>query len=109
MSEHYAPSRTQELIYGCMGLGGSWSAEPYAAEHVEQAAAAIDAALDAGITLFDHADIYRGGKSEAVFGEVLAITPGLRERIRLQAKCGIRLNEQGLETHYDLSLSLIHI
>jgi aryl-alcohol dehydrogenase-like predicted oxidoreductase len=58
-----------------MGLGGSWSAEPYESEHVDQAAAAIDAALDSGITLFDHADIYRGGKSEAVFGEVLAI-PG---------------------------------
>jgi predicted oxidoreductase len=93
----------QELIYGCMGLGGSWSAEPYAPQHVEQAAAAIDAALESGITLFDHADIYRSGKSEAVFGEVLAITPGLRERIRIQTKCGIRLNEQGLETHYDLS------
>jgi predicted oxidoreductase len=86
-----------------MGLGGSWSAEPYASAHVDEAAAAVDAALDAGISLFDHADIYRSGKAEAVFGEVLAATPGLRGRIRLQTKCGIRLNEQGLETHYDLS------
>jgi predicted oxidoreductase len=86
-----------------MGLGGSWSAEPYASAHVDEAAAAVDAALDAGISLFDHADIYRSGKAEAVFGEVLAGTPGLRGRIRLQTKCGIRLNEQGLETHYDLS------
>ena len=86
-----------------MGLGGSWSSEPHSSMHVDEAAAAVAAALEAGITLFDHADIYRGGKSEAVFGEVLANTPGLRERIRLQTKCGIRLNEQGLETHYDLS------
>lgn len=86
-----------------MGLGGSWSSEPHSSADVEEAAAAVDAALEVGITLFDHADIYRGGKSEAVFGEVLAQTPGLRERIRLQTKCGIRLNEQGLETHYDLS------
>lgn len=93
----------QELIYGCMGLGGSWSTEPHDAAHVDQAAAAIDAALDIGITLFDHADMYRSGKSEAVFGEVLARTPGLREQIRLQTKCGIRLNERGLETYYDLS------
>jgi predicted oxidoreductase len=91
------------MIYGCMGLGGSWSAEPYASAHVDEAAAAVDAALEAGITLFDHADIYRSGKAEAVFGEVLAGTPGLRGRIRLQTKCGIRLNEHGLETHYDLS------
>ncbi|WP_411373961.1 aldo/keto reductase family oxidoreductase [Arthrobacter sp. MPF02] len=93
----------QELIYGCMGLGGSWSDEPHGSAHVDEAAAAIHAALDVGITLFDHADIYRNGKSEAVFGEVLAATPGLRDRIRLQTKCGIRLNEQGLQTHYDLS------
>jgi len=94
---------TQELIYGCMGLGGSWSAEPYSSAHVDEAAAAVDAALDAGITLFDHADIYRNGKAEAVFGEVLARTQGLRERIRLQTKCGIRLGEQGLDAFYDLS------
>ncbi|MEW1805749.1 aldo/keto reductase [Pseudarthrobacter sp. NPDC080039] len=97
----------QEVIYGCMGLGGSWSDEPHNAAHVDQAAAAVQAALDAGITLFDHADIYRSGKAEAVFGEVLAATPGLRERIRLQTKCGIRLNERGLKTHYDLSREAI--
>lgn len=97
----------QELIYGCMGLGGSWSDEPHGPGHVDEAAAAVQAALDAGITLFDHADIYRSGKSEAVFGEVLAATPGLRDRIRLQTKCGIRLNERGLQTHYDLSRDAI--
>ena len=70
---------------------------------MDEAAAAVEAALDAGITLFDHADIYRSGKSEAVFGEVLAAPPGCGRRIRLQTKCGIRLNEQGLETYYDLS------
>jgi predicted oxidoreductase len=90
-----------------MGLGGSWSAEPYSSADVDEAATAVDAALNAGITLFDHADIYRNGKAEAVFGEVLARTPGLRERIRLQTKCGIRLGEQGLETHYDLSRDAI--
>ncbi|WP_427006523.1 aldo/keto reductase [Pseudarthrobacter sp. H2] len=102
-----SPQSSQELIYGCMGLGGSWSAEPYSSAQVDEAAAAVGAALEAGITLFDHADIYRNGKAEAVFGEVLAQTPGLRERIRLQTKCGIRLNEQGLGTYYDLSRGAI--
>ncbi|MFE8884590.1 aldo/keto reductase family oxidoreductase [Pseudarthrobacter enclensis] len=97
----------QELIYGCMGLGGSWTDEPHGPGHVDEAAAAVQAALDVGITLFDHADIYRNGKSEAVFGEVLAGTAGLRDRIRLQTKCGIRLNERGLQTHYDLSRDAI--
>ncbi|CAH0165815.1 Oxidoreductase YdhF [Arthrobacter sp. Bi83] len=101
MTENSIPSG--RLLYGCMGLGGSWSDDPHTTTDVETAAAAIEAAMDIGVTLFDHADIYRGGKSEAVFGEVLAASPGLRDRIQLQTKCGIRLNERGLETHYDLS------
>lgn len=107
MTDQSVPSSAQELIYGCMGLGGDWSTEPHEIADVEAAAEAIDAALDIGVTLFDHADIYRHGKAEAVFGEVLAGTSGLRERIQLQTKCGIRLNERGLETHYDLSADAI--
>ncbi|MFJ7164865.1 aldo/keto reductase family oxidoreductase [Streptomyces globosus] len=90
------------VLYGCMGLGGSWSAEPYGPADVDAAEAAVRAALDAGITAFDHADIYRHGKSEAVFGEVLARDPGLRGRITVQTKCGIRLPEGGLPGMYDL-------
>lgn len=91
-----------EVLFGCMGLGGSWDTEPYGPDDIEQAEAAISAALDAGITVFDHADIYRHGKSEAVFGEVLTRTPGLRERITLQTKCGIRLAAEGRPGMYDL-------
>ncbi len=85
-----------------MGLGGTWDDNPYTAADVRHAEAAIGAALDAGITAFDHADIYRHGKSEAVFGEVLAASPGLRQRITLQTKCGIRLPGNGRPGHYDL-------
>lgn len=95
------------LIYGCMGLGGPWDGTSYGSADIDQAAAAIDAAQDIGIELFDHADIYRSGKSEAVFGEVLARSQGLRDDIQLQTKCGIRLGERGLETHYDLSKAAI--
>jgi predicted oxidoreductase len=77
--------------YGCMGLGGDWGDPRYTAADVRQAEEAVAAALEAGITAFDHADIYRHGKSEAVFGEVLAADPGLRERILVQTKCGIHL------------------
>lgn len=95
------------LIYGCMGLGGPWDGTSYGAAEIEQAAAVIEAAQGIGIELFDHADIYRSGKSEAVFGEVLARSQGLREKIQLQTKCGIRLGERGLDTHYDLSREAI--
>lgn len=93
---------TTRLIYGCMALGGSWEPGPYRAEDIDAAEAAIEAALDSGITLFDHADIYRHGKAEAVFGEVLARTPGLRERVTLQTKCGIRLADGDRPGIYDL-------
>ncbi|MEV8319942.1 aldo/keto reductase [Streptomyces sp. NPDC059900] len=93
---------TGRVLYGCMGLGGAWDTSPYAAEDIAAAESAVAAALDAGITVFDHADIYRHGKAEAVFGEVLARAAGLRERITLQTKCGIRLAEGDRPGLYDL-------
>ncbi|WP_330294497.1 aldo/keto reductase [Streptomyces sp. NBC_00503] len=90
------------LLYGCMALGGSWDRSPYGAADIDAAEAAVEAALDSGITMFDHADIYRHGKAEAVFGEVLARAPGLRTRITLQTKCGIRLAEGDRPGIYDL-------
>lgn len=93
---------TGRPLYGCMGLGGTWDDEPYAAADIAHAEAAVEAALDIGITEFDHADIYRRGKAEAVFGEVLARAPGLRKRIVLQTKCGIRQADGVLPGRYDL-------
>ncbi|MFI2617255.1 aldo/keto reductase family oxidoreductase [Streptomyces sp. NPDC018584] len=93
---------TGRPLYGCMGLGGTWDDGPYAAADIAHAEAAVEAALDIGITEFDHADIYRRGKAEAVFGEVLARAPGLRERIVLQTKCGIRQADGALPGMYDL-------
>ncbi|RZQ62544.1 aldo/keto reductase [Amycolatopsis suaedae] len=85
-----------------MGLGGAWNTEPYGPADIDVAEKAIGAALDAGITAFDHADIYRHGKAESVFGEVLARAPDLRGRILLQSKCGIQLPAGGRAGFYDL-------
>ncbi|WP_223280975.1 aldo/keto reductase [Streptomyces antnestii] len=95
-------SPDDRVIYGCMGLGGTWDSAPYRPADIDAAEAAVQAALDSGITAFDHADIYRNGKAEAVFGEVLARTPGLRERITLQTKCGIRHGDGERPGMYDL-------
>ncbi|WP_043728436.1 aldo/keto reductase family oxidoreductase [Kutzneria sp. 744] len=91
------------MIYGCMGLGGTWDDAPYTGADVDLAERAVHAALEIGVSWFDHADIYRAGKAEQVFGEVLRRDPGLRERVLIQTKCGIRLGESGLQTYYDLS------
>ena len=61
-----------------------------------EAARLVHAALDAGITLLDTADIYgfNGaggfGDAEALLGEVLAAEPGLRNRMVLATKGGIK-------------------
>ena len=79
------------LIYGCMGLGGGWNADPVTRDDERNAAAAIHAALETGIDTFDHADIYTFGKAEEVFGRVLKSEPGLREKMIVQSKVGIHL------------------
>lgn len=78
------------VAYGCMPLGGGWDEAPLTEQTTRNAVASIRAALDQGITFFDHADIYCRGKSEQVFSAVWQEVPSLRQRIHLQSKCGIR-------------------
>ena len=92
--------------YGCMTLGGSWDRTPLTRAERFRAARIIATAIEQGITLFDHADIYTCGKSEAVFGEVLQQLPGVRDTIVIQSKCGIRLPDDpqpGDPPRYDFS------
>ncbi|MEK3760390.1 aldo/keto reductase [Paenibacillus sp. FSL R7-0337] len=70
-----------EISLGCMRIA---DLSPKEAE------VHIHSALEVGIDFFDHADIYAGGKAEEVFGNVLAANPGMRDRLMIQAKCGIR-------------------
>ncbi len=67
----------------------------------------IESCLDLGITTFDHADIYGGYAVEALFGEALAARPGLRARMQIVTKCGIRMVSPARPAHrlghYDTS------
>ena len=95
--------RVSRLAYGCWRLAGSEGAAPEptsAAGH-----RAIHAAVDAGYTLFDLADIYGGGRCEEIMGEVLRATPGLRDQLVLATKCGIRPGGQPVDMpgRYDFS------
>lgn len=47
----------------------------------------IQTIMDMGITTMDHAMVYR---SEAPFGEALALHPSLRQQMEIVSKCGIR-------------------
>ncbi len=77
--------KISRLIYGCMRIAGDGSAASR-----DRGKRAVRAALDAGYTAFDHADIYADGECERLFGEVLAESPGTRERTFIIGKCGIR-------------------
>ena len=96
-------SRANKLILGCMGLGGGWNTNPISKSDIEQAHEVIDAALEASINRFDHADIYTFGKAELVFGEVLKQRPELRQQVELQSKCGIRFASEQGPKRYDFS------
>jgi predicted oxidoreductase len=73
----------------------AWGMWRFAGVGLDQATRLVHAALDAGITLLDTADIYgfNGsggfGDAEALLGEVLAADPALRARMVLVSKGGI--------------------
>jgi aryl-alcohol dehydrogenase-like predicted oxidoreductase len=57
--------------------------------------AVIDAAIDAGITLFDTADVYGGrGGSETAMGEILG---NRRKHIVLATKFGLAMDDEGIK------------
>jgi len=81
--------RVSRLILGCGNFGGVGSAPAFfgQGETREQAFALMDAAWAAGITTFDTADAYGGGRSESWIGDWLRSQgPEVRERIVLSTK-----------------------
>ncbi|WP_293900137.1 aldo/keto reductase [Phenylobacterium sp.] len=73
----------------------AWGMWRFAGDDVAAAEARVGAALDAGVTLFDTADIYGPdngepfGAAEALLGRVLARNPALAARMVIATKGGI--------------------
>lgn len=87
------------LVLGCMRIKSLSSSE---------LDAHLKTALELGINLFDHADIYGGrGACEQIFGDWLRANPSLRDQILLQSKCGIVQNESGKNIAFDFSYDYI--
>ena len=78
------------IALGCMGLTGTWNPADLTPARTKRAIDAFEAALVAGITLYDHADIYGGGTCETVFKDCLAAFPDVRGDIQIWSKGGIR-------------------
>lgn len=82
------------LGLGCWAIGGLTQ---YRGRHFgwgeideDEAVRAIHAALDAGITFFDTADIYGTGHSERILGQALA---GRRDQVLVATKFGLTFDE----------------
>src|SRR5438067_12595285 len=77
------------IILGCGNFGGIGSAPELFGhgESRDEAFAVMDAAWELGITTFDTADAYGGGRSETYIGDWLRTKgPEVRERIQLSTK-----------------------
>lgn len=81
---------SSRLAYGCWRLAGTWNPAEITPESEARGRKAVVTAFEAGYTLFDHADIYCRGHAERIFGEAMKQVPGMREKILIATKCGIR-------------------
>ena len=68
------------LALGCMGMSGMYGASDDA-----ESIATIQAALDAGVTVFDTGDFYGSGHNEMLIARAIA---GRRDRVLLSVKFG---------------------
>ena len=82
--------RASRLAYGCWRIIAGGKAVEVTPDREGAARKSILAAFDAGYTLFDHADIYSDGLGEWVFGRLLRDNKGLRDKMLIASKCGIR-------------------
>lgn len=75
--------QVSEIGFGAWAIGGSWGATDDATS-----LAAMHAAVDAGVTFFDTADVYGDGRSERLVGQLLRERD---ERLAVATKFGRRV------------------
>lgn len=94
---------TSDLEVSVVGLG----CMRMASNNITEAVAVVEAALNAGINFFDHADIYGKGQSEIIFGHAIRELKVDRESIIIQSKCGINTNEGTFDYSKDYILESV--
>ncbi|HML29031.1 MAG TPA: aldo/keto reductase [Hyphomicrobium sp.] len=79
------------LSFGAATFGGSGEFfSAWGSNDVAEARRMIDLCLDAGVTLFDTADVYSKGNSETVLGEALK---GKRDKVLISTKATFRFGD----------------
>jgi aryl-alcohol dehydrogenase-like predicted oxidoreductase len=96
--------RVSALTLGTMTFGGRGGFSAVGATDVDGARKQVDMALDAGVNLIDTADVYSGGLSEEITGEVIK---GRRDSLLLSSKVRMSMgagpNDAGLSRQHILA------
>jgi predicted oxidoreductase len=98
------------LAYGCWRVAGSWDLKDVTESSRAAGVKAILTAYDASYTLFDTADIYCSGETEVILGNALRQASGMRSRVTIVTKCGVRFAgdpDPKAPSRYDFSASHI--
>ncbi|MBZ0288359.1 MAG: aldo/keto reductase [Anaerolineae bacterium] len=90
------------LSFGTGTFGGKGSFfSAWGNTDVAEAARLVDICLEAGLTLFDTADVYSGGTSEEILGQAIA---GRRDKVLISTKATFRMsddpNDVGSSRHH---------
>jgi aryl-alcohol dehydrogenase-like predicted oxidoreductase len=93
--------RISVLTMGTMTFGGRGNFAKVGSTEVTEARRQVDMCLDAGVNLIDTADVYSGGRSEEIVGEILQ---GRRDDVLLATKVRMTMgsgpNDAGLSRQH---------
>ena len=93
--------RVSTVTLGTMGFGGTGWASPVGHIDVDGARRQIDICRDAGVNLFDTADVYSAGLSEEILGQALGKN---RDEVlvatKVRGEMGPGPNDGGLSRHH---------
>jgi aryl-alcohol dehydrogenase-like predicted oxidoreductase len=96
--------RVSVLTMGTMTFGGTGPFANVGSTALEEARRQVDQCLDAGVNLFDTADVYSGGLSEEILGKALN---GRRDEVLIATKVRMPMgsgpNDAGLSLHHIIS------
>src|SRR5215210_418739 len=93
--------RVSTITLGTMGFGGSGWAAAVGRIDVQGARRQIDLARDAGVNLFDTADVYSSGTSEEILGEALgSARRDVLVATKVRMPMGDGPNDAGLSRHH---------
>ena len=89
------------LTFGTGTFGGSESFKAWGASDVAEATRLVDVCLEAGLNMFDSADVYSDGRAEEILGQAIK---GRRDRVLISTKgtfrAGDGINDVGSSRHH---------